>query len=338
MKKFLSIISILLLAALLLTLVACGGANPPADDTSSAQDSNEPVVTDTPKVEEDDFEYKHVIIVGIDGMGAYHKGADTPNIDSIFADYALTDVAQTYKPVASAPCWLSMFTGVDPMVMRTTQNAEITNTNMMNRYYDAVKKYPTLFSMYRSKHPEADIACVARFEIMDDVFLASDEKLIIRGTEPKKWTTQEELDNALAYIETIDTSKNNFAFFYFNEPDATGHKKGYGSAEYNAMLTECDAALGEIFKALEEKGMIDDTLLILSTDHGGDGTAHGDVYTAPAINITLGFRGKTINNVKDFNMILRDVAPIVAKACGLENSAWAGVAEPPKVPEGLFKN
>ena len=32
------------------------------------------------------------------------------------------------------------------------------------------------------------------------------------------------------------------------------------------------------------------------------------------------------------------VSPIVAKACGLENSAWAGVAEPPKVPQGLFKN
>ena len=289
MKK---IISVLLLATLLLTFVACGETTPPVDDISST-----PIESDSPTSEVDDpienFKYKHVIIVGIDGMGAYHKGANTPNIDSIFADYALTDVAQTYKPVSSGPCWLSMFTGVDPAIMRTNSGPDLKNSLLMQRYFEAVEKYPTLFTIFHNTYSDSKVACIARFEALDDVFASCGDYVYIAGTNPVKWTVQEELENALTYIETIDTSKNNFAFFYFNEPDATGHTDVYGSEVYNAKLTECDAALGEIFKAVEAKGMLDDTLFILATDHGGDGKSHGNIYTPPALTITLGFRGKT---------------------------------------------
>ena len=257
MKK---ILSILLLAALILSLGACG-TTPPTDengDTNNGDVATEPVV-------EEDFHYKHVVIVGIDGMGAYHKGTDTPNLDAIFADYALTDVAQTYKPVASGPCWLSMFTGVDPVVMRTPQNPYDGQTAVLQRYRDALAKYPTLFSMFHDKYPDGAVASISRWVLLQELFKESADYLYIAGT-PKKWTTQEELDNALAYIETIDTSKNNFVYFYFAEPDSTGHVKEWGSPEFNEKLSECDAALGEIFKAVEAKGMLDDTLFIVTTD------------------------------------------------------------------------
>ena len=330
------IVSLLLLAALILGLTACQAPKTPSDsDPLINEPESSDIVTDADVLNED-FKYKHVIIVGIDGMGAYHKNADTPNIDSIFADYALTDVAQSYRPVASGPCWLSMFTGVDPMIMRVPNNPYEGQTAVNQRYTDALKKYPTLFSMFHDKYPNSAVASISRWTLLQELFKESADHLYIAG-EPKKWTTQEELDNALAYIETIDTSKNNFAYFYFSEPDSTGHVETWGSPAFNEKLSECDAALGEIFKAVEAKGMLDDTLFILATDHGGEGTKHGDVYTPAALTITLGFRGKTINNVKDFDMIFRDIAAIIAEACELENSTWAGIAEPPKVPEGLFK-
>ena len=116
------IVSLLLLAALILGLTACQAPKTPSDsDPLINETESSDIVTDADMLNEN-FKYKHVIIVGIDGMGAYHKNADTPNIDSIFADYALTDVAQSYRPVASGPCWLSMFTGVDPMIMRVPNN------------------------------------------------------------------------------------------------------------------------------------------------------------------------------------------------------------------------
>ena len=292
----------------------------------------EPEVTEP---EKEKFVYKHVIIVGIDGMGAYHKNANTPNMDRIFADYALTDVAETYDPVASGPCWLSMFTGVDPKVMRVTKNPEYAPEKW---YTQAVEKYPTLFELIHTQYPETStVASISRWTKFQELVCPQD--YIYTAGEPVHWTTAEEKNNALAYIEQMDPDQRNFAYFYFAEPDSTGHKKEWGSADFNAALSECDAALGEIFDAIEAKGILDDTLFIMATDHGGEGTQHGYVFTDNAIKITLGFRGKTINNIKDFDMIFRDIAPIVTEAMGVAPSnMWAGLKNPPKVPEGLFKD
>ncbi len=327
------LIAILLLITLILSLTACGGEKNPNDDTkdsANANDSTEAPVTD------ENFAYKHVVIVGIDGMGAYHKTADTPNIDSIFADYALTDVAQTYKPVASGPCWMSLLTGADPQVMGLTVNVS-TDPRAAQKYVRARDKYPTLFRLFHEKYPDASVASITGYADWQNPMVEDADYIYKEMNYKEWWSNTENTERAVKYIENLDTSKPSFTFVYYIEPDSTGHKVGWGSAEYNAMLTECDAELGKVFKAVEAKGMLDDTLFILATDHGGDGTKHGDIYTEPALTITLGFRGKTVNKVKDFDMILRDVSAVVVDALELSDSSWKDLKEPPKVPEGLFK-
>ncbi len=327
MKK---IIALLLLITLVLSLAAC--ETTPKDDTNDSSDaveSTEAPATDVP------FAYKHVVIVGIDGMGAYRKGADTPNIDSIFADYAITDVAKTYRPVASGPCWMSLLTGADPQVMGLTVNVS-TDPRAAQKYVRARDKYPTLFRLFHEKYPDASVASITGYADWQNPMVEDADYIYKEMGYKEWWSTKENTERAVKYIEGLDTSKPSFTFVYYIEPDSTGHKKGWGSAEYNAALTECDAGLGEIFGACEKKGMVDDTLFVLLTDHGGDGTKHGDTYTEPALTITLGFRGKTINKVKDFPMILRDAAAVVVEAMELSDASWKDLKEPPKVPEGLF--
>ena len=334
MKK---ILSLLLLATMLLGLVACGGSGALGESSeyTTEEPSTEANETTEPEPEKEKFIYKHVIIVAIDGMGAYHKNADTPNMDAIFADYAFTDVAQSYSPVGSGPCWLSMFTGVDPHVMRVTKNPEYT---LPKWYINAVEEYPTLFELIHTQYPETStVASISRWTAFQELVCPQD--YVYTAGAPVHWTTEEEKDNALAYIEMMNPEERNFAYFYIAEPDSTGHKKEWGSTEFNAALTEADAALGEIFAAVEAKGILDDTLFIMATDHGGEGTQHGLVFTPAALTITLGFRGKTISNIKDFDMILRDIAPIVTEAMGVAPSEkWATLKAPPKVPAGLFKD
>ena len=68
------------------------------------------------------FVYKHVIVVGVDGMGKYHNNCDTPNMDRIIKnnpDAAWTDYCLASDPNISAQCWTSMLTGVNPSDVRT---------------------------------------------------------------------------------------------------------------------------------------------------------------------------------------------------------------------------
>ena len=363
MKKV-RLLSLLLLATLLFTFVACGDTPSNGDETTDTvteapiteaptteAPATEAPTTEAPtteaattapttteeatseKPEPEKFVYKHVIIVGIQGMGTFHLGAETPNLDAIFADYALTNVAQSYFPSKEGPCWLSMLTGMDPLVMRVTQNPEYCSPR---DYKNALEKYPSLFKLVHDKYPDAAIASISRWDAFQELVCAED--YIYTAGSPVEWTAEEEKQHALDYIEAIDPSKNNFAYFCFAELDSLSHKIPRDSEEFKAMVTEMDAAIGEIFSAIEAKGMLDDTLFILAADHG-DCSHSKTSFTEEELTITLGFRGKTVNNTKDFPMLLRDIAPIVAEAMGLEPSpAWETGKLPPSLPEGIFMN
>jgi hypothetical protein len=56
----------------------------------------------------------------------------------------------------------------------------------------------------------------------------------------------------------------------FWEPDTTGHKNGENSVEYSAALLDADLWLGKIVDKLDELGILENTLIYVTTDHGFD--------------------------------------------------------------------
>ena len=63
-------------------------------------------------------------------------------------------------------------------------------------------------------------------------------------------------------------------FFHFPTSDDVGHKYGWMSDAQLRVLREGDAALGEFLAALEENGLRETTLIIVTADHGGHGRVH----------------------------------------------------------------
>lgn len=90
--------------------------------------------------------------------------------------------------------------------------------------------------------------------------------------------------NYTAYkvAEFIHSNKdsNFYVRTHFVEPDYIGHTHGESgktgiSYPYKQALIECDQALGIIINALKDVELYDETVILVSTDHGFKGIGHG---------------------------------------------------------------
>jgi len=63
-------------------------------------------------------------------------------------------------------------------------------------------------------------------------------------------------------------------FVHFPSADQVGHRYGWMGGSYLQMLRNGDDALGEMLAALDENGLRDSTLIIVTADHGGHKKNH----------------------------------------------------------------
>ena len=68
-------------------------------------------------------------------------------------------------------------------------------------------------------------------------------------------------------------------FVHFSDPDEYGHAKGWMSKEYLQGVAHSDKCLGRLLAALDESGLADSTLVIVTADHGGHGKKHSGGHT-----------------------------------------------------------
>jgi predicted AlkP superfamily pyrophosphatase or phosphodiesterase len=72
----------------------------------------------------------------------------------------------------------------------------------------------------------------------------------------------------------LTTEKPALAFVHFSDPDELGHAKGWMSRAQLNAITNSDRCLGIIYDAMEKAGLLEDTLIIVSADHGGHNRVH----------------------------------------------------------------
>ena len=77
------------------------------------------------------------------------------------------------------------------------------------------------------------------------------------------------------FIEYLQEKKPNLSAIIYNNPDGAGHSKGWSTPEYMDMLGQLDGCIKRIIEAVEEAGMMDETVIMVVADHGGLGTKHG---------------------------------------------------------------
>ncbi|GAB4419495.1 MAG: alkaline phosphatase [Anaerolineales bacterium] len=229
----------------------------PATVTFTATSASVPALPPTPSVTSEPRPAR-VLILSIDGLRPeLLELAPMPNLLGLLADSAYTLNAQTIYPSSTLPAHASMLTG------------------------QCRDKHGILWD---GVYPPAGIA--EGTDIFDLVHAKGGRTVMVAGKEKMRRLTQPASLDVYEFINDRDTviaarvvalipAGFDLMFVHFALVDGMGHVHGWLSPEQMSVAFRADEALGSILAALDESGLREDTLLIVTSDHGGHHLEHG---------------------------------------------------------------
>jgi len=179
------------------------------------------------------------------------------NLQTLMKESAYSLVAQTIFPSVTLPSHTSMLTGLCPDKHGVDWNDYIPG----NGYAIGT-------------------------DLFDLAHAAGLRTVMVVGKEKLRQITEPESTDVFEFINDRDTviaarvaelipQGFGLMFVHFPTPDWMGHEYGWLSPEQFSVLFRADEALQTILNALENAGMRQDTLIVITADHGGHNTTHG---------------------------------------------------------------
>ncbi len=270
--------------------------------------------------------YSHVVVLGIDGAGSFIKDAKMPNFERIFKKGAITYDALASNPSISAECWGSMLLGVGPEVHK------LTNRIVSTEEYPDDSLFPSLFKRIRAAMPDAVLGSFCDWNPIT-------AGIVERELGVSSATAN---DSELTPIicDYIRREKPNFLFIQFDSVDGVGHREGYQTDPFFARLSEVDGLVGDVHSAIEDAGMLDETLFVVITDHGGtnndDGKGSHGGWTDEEKYVTLALAGNGVQRGRIAAANVRDLSAIVLYALGIDAPEFDESGWTSQVPQGVF--
>ena len=170
----------------------------------------------------------------------------------------------------------------------------------------------------------------------------------------KQWAPEHETDVAVEYIQNADASKPFALFLAHNPPHMPfemvpdrylelykdkspeellnrpnvreNHTAAESVQQYFAAISGLDEQLRRVLKAIDEKGIRDDTIVVYTSDHGemmgSHGLMHKNVYYDEAFQVPLLIRypGKILPRETDMLISTIDLMPTLLTVMGLKEA------------------
>jgi len=223
---------------------------------------------------------QHVFVIIIDGgKPSVIQKSDMPVLQKLAAEGAHTWKAETVFPSWTLPAITSMFTGVTQDKHKITWNNWAPQRGVVGvpTVFSEAKKAGLSTAMFVGKEKFRTLiqpGTVDKFDFNNQV---SAEVTKIMVGEPKPMVEGTVRANVVAADAAlyIKEHKPNLCFIHFTDTDDIGHKSGWGSPEQMKAFAGVDAALGVVLKAIQDAGIADESVLIITADHGGHEHTHG---------------------------------------------------------------
>lgn len=293
-------------------LLACQSSNNISTAIPTLTDSPTPTATLTP---EPTFTptatplARRVLILSIDGLRPDAIAlAPMPTLMKLMETSAYSLNAQTIYPSVTLPSHSSMLGGVCPNKHGVDWND-----------YEPEKGFAIGNDLF-------DIAHAAGLQT---AMFVGKEKLR-QVTEPSS-TDIFQFINDRDLIVTENLIQNfppdfRLMFIHFATTDDMGHVYGWLSGEQLSVIYRADQAIEKILAELDARGIRDETLFIITADHGGQGNFHGsssmEDMTIPWIANGAGIQPKQLTS----SITTVDTAATAAFALNLQiPPEWDGV-------------
>ena len=268
-------------------------------------------------------EYKSVIILGIDGAGAFFQNSEMTIFNEIFKDGNIIYNMKAIPPTSSAQGWGSLFYGTAP------DEHGIINQKISHQRYENIH-LPSIVNVIHQHNSSEKIAVFEGWSpistgLLDDI---NGFHIFPRQQRLESLTNKEILDSVYIYLQK---EKPNFMFVQLDELDATGHKYGFESNEYHKKMKEIDSQIGEFYNHIKH---IEDCLFIVTTDHGGNAKSHGG-NSVEERECLFAIKGKGIvQNSTILDMEIRDISSIVLYALNIKQPD----IYTSRIPKGIWNN
>lgn len=263
---------------------------------------------------------EHIVVIGVDAMSPDGiRGATTPNIDALIAAGAHSFAARAVMPTTSPPNWASMLMGVPPDLHGIVDKKwDARAVRLRNHCGTDPGELPTnIFRVIRSQRPGADLVALYEWAGIG---------LLLQQSDCRKQQTYYPKRTAQTAIDEISETAPLLLFIQFVHVDNLGHRFGHGSQKYYEGVELADEMIGRVLTALDEAGIRERTVVLVTSDHGGVEKGHGGdspeeilipwIIAGPGIH-----RGKVIADP----IATMDTAATVVALLGIDPPAcWTG--------------
>lgn len=262
----------------------------------------------------------HVIFIGVDAMGAMGlQRAHTPYFNKMIENGAVSVHTRCVRETSSSQNWMSMVSGAPIEIHGVFTNNWNPGTpgNLPAALQNKIGLYPTIFDHIRAQKPDYKQYCYIEWTGETRMYdMSVFDKACVRGVTPGIENYQDVFDAAFSdYLK----DRPEFMFLSVDLVDHAGHTYGHESQEYFDTITQVDSLIGQFVGALEEKGWMDDTVIIITADHGGIAYGHGgDALVEFEIPILMYGKGVTKGKLLKHVSMIYDTGATAAALLGVE--------------------
>ncbi len=215
---------------------------------------------------------RHVVFIGLDGLSGRRiaQGVEMPRMKALADAGAWTHSSRSILPSASACNWRTLFT-CSPTICHGFTAWNSREPAFTPAAQNEFGRYPDIFSELRRQRPDAKIEFVYEWSGM--AFVADTNACDFAAQTPDSSGPEGTTETALSRIKK---GLPDFLAIVYDNPDHEGHAKGWESREFAECCSRLDGHIGRIVDAINEMGKANDTVIFITSDHGGLGRRHGN--------------------------------------------------------------